>query len=301
MSSPRPSSPSFASTASSSRNASPAGRTSLSATGAPSTTSTRRPNNNRAALRDYYGLKSAGPVSANKDKDTSPQPSSNGGDSSHHQNGRANANAREVESELDGPEFDAAAYVRRVLAEQDLAGVLRAEGGLINEIKSLDGEKKALVYDNYSKLITATETIGKMRRNMDPLTPTTSTLAPAVAYIAETTAALRERSMADTAVATAAATAGAGAGSTRDSQGKMEGERDEAGGGRTEEGQRRRQVETVRWVLDAPRRLGTLVEAGQREEADGVWEEVSGLLKKWNGVDGVEEVRSECKRIMGSA
>lgn len=30
------------------------------------------------------------------------------------------------------------------------------------EIKGLDGERKALVYDNYSKLITATETIGKV-------------------------------------------------------------------------------------------------------------------------------------------
>lgn len=30
------------------------------------------------------------------------------------------------------------------------------------EIKGLDGERKALVYDNYSKLISATETIGKV-------------------------------------------------------------------------------------------------------------------------------------------
>lgn len=31
------------------------------------------------------------------------------------------------------------------------------------EIKGLDGERKALVYDNYSKLITATDTIRKVR------------------------------------------------------------------------------------------------------------------------------------------
>ena len=30
------------------------------------------------------------------------------------------------------------------------------------EIKGLDGERKALVYDNYSKLITATDTIRKV-------------------------------------------------------------------------------------------------------------------------------------------
>ena len=31
------------------------------------------------------------------------------------------------------------------------------------EIKGLDGERKALVYDNYSKLIAATDTIRKVR------------------------------------------------------------------------------------------------------------------------------------------
>jgi len=38
-------------------------------------------------------------------------------------------------------------------------------GGLIQsgiEIKGLDGERKALVYDNYSKLITATDTIRRV-------------------------------------------------------------------------------------------------------------------------------------------
>lgn len=30
------------------------------------------------------------------------------------------------------------------------------------EIRGLDGERKALVYDNYSKLITATDTIHKV-------------------------------------------------------------------------------------------------------------------------------------------
>ncbi len=32
-----------------------------------------------------------------------------------------------------------------------------------SEIRGLDGERKALVYDNYSKLITATDTIHKVR------------------------------------------------------------------------------------------------------------------------------------------
>jgi len=37
------------------------------------------------------------------------------------------------------------------------------------EIKGLDGERKALVYDNYSKLITATDTIRKVRHPQSTL------------------------------------------------------------------------------------------------------------------------------------
>lgn len=104
------------------------------------------------------------------------------------------------ESELDREGFDAEKYVAEVLGREGLEGVLRVEAGLIGgelfyccliftwegwaiqngglggegaahadgmvarlEIRGLDGERKALVYDNYSKLITATDTIRKVR------------------------------------------------------------------------------------------------------------------------------------------
>lgn len=66
------------------------------------------------------------------------------------------------ESELDAEGFDAEGYVKGILAKEGLEDLLRIERVLINEIKALDGERKALVYDNYSKLITATDTIRKV-------------------------------------------------------------------------------------------------------------------------------------------
>lgn len=158
-----------------------------------------------------------------------------------------------------------------MLAGHGLEGVLRVEAGLVNEIKGLDGERKALVYDNYSKLITATDTIRKMRNNMDPLTPTTSTLSPAVAHIAETARGL---------------VAGVG-------DGKSGKERKEAFT------KRRRENDTVRWVLGTPRRLEELLEAGNVEDAKKDWEEVQRILKKWEDVAGVEELRTQCEKTMG--
>ncbi|MCJ1475204.1 hypothetical protein MMC13_003864 [Lambiella insularis] len=212
---------------------------------------------NRAALRDYYGLRNAA--------------------SAEETSGVQHEDAEVKESELDQEGFDAEGYVRKVLRKENLEGVLKIEGGLVNEIRGLDGERKALVYDNYSKLITATDTIRKMRTNMDPLTPTTSNLAPAIAHIATTAAslahALRDRVKVPSIVENVEVM------------------------GLDDEG-RERQRQTVRWVLDAPRRLQQSVESGERERARRDWEEVRDLLNQWNGTKGVEETRQACEQAL---
>lgn len=179
---------------------------------------------------------------------------------------------------MDVEGFDAEAYVRGVLASQGLEGVLRVEGALINEIKALDGERKALVYDNYSKLITATDTIRKMRTNMDPLTPATSTLSPAISHIAETARSL--------------------AGSLQDgspsSDASSTAERETV-----DDTQRRKEQDTVLWVLGTPKRLQQMLSDGKKKEADTEWIEIKSLLEAWHGVPGVQELTDHCLALVG--
>ena len=66
-------------------------------------------------------------------------------------------------SEMDAAGFDADAYVQRALDASGLVELLRLYAGVLKDIRTLDAEKKSLVYDNYSRLITATETIRKVR------------------------------------------------------------------------------------------------------------------------------------------
>jgi len=178
----------------------------------------------------------------------------------------------DTESELDKPDFDAESYVLSLLAREGLESVLKVEAGLVGEVRGLDGEKKALVYDNYSKLIAATETIRSMREKMDPMTPTTSTLKPAIGHIAETAATL--------------------SGELRKQHG--------ASGGleRQEVKSKQEQQKSVRWVLDAPERLRRTIADGHKSEADADWEEVSKLLNKWQNVKGVDAVRQACLEAM---
>jgi hypothetical protein len=123
-----------------------------------------------------------------------------------------------------------------------------------------------------------------MRGNMDPLAPTTHTLGPAISHIAETAASLSS--------------------SLQDNrQSKEEGlgisirvEQDEKD--KTDLEKKRRQQDTVRWVLDTPRRLQDMVDKDQDEKAEQEWEEVSRILDKWKGVAGVQELREQCEAIM---
>lgn len=118
---------------------------------------------------------------------------------------------------------------------------------------------------------------------MDPLAPTTHTLGPAIAHIAETATSLSS--------------------SMQDLQDKPEGlgidihvQKDP----REEEAaaKKLKQQRTVRWVLGTPRRLRDLVDQEQEEEAIKEWEEVSKILDKWENVAGVEEIRAACESIL---
>lgn len=120
-----------------------------------------------------------------------------------------------------------------------------------------------------------------MRSNMDPLTPTTSTLSPAISHIAETATSL------STSFQVRGLTAEGVAGSI-DDQGMTAGRKQQ------------QQQETVRWVFGAPQRLQMMLDAGRGKEAAEDWGEVQRLLGKWVGINGVKEIRDTCMKVMES-
>lgn len=135
----------------------------------------------------------------------------------------------------------------------------------MSEIKNLDGERKALVYDNYSKLIRATETIGQLQKGMDDREggglKVMETLVPSVEKVAET---------------------------ARDIQTSRQGST----------GKRARERGTVQWVLSAPQRLAAMAHNGQHQLAKEEWEDVRELLDSWKAVKGADTVRNSCEAAL---
>jgi vacuolar protein sorting-associated protein 51 len=236
----------------------------------PPNSSQRR---NRAALRDYYNLKSKdSPQSNNLSRTASIASTTSNGTSS---TVTALDDASIFRSQLDEPDFDAEAYIQDLLKSSNLKTVLKAEASLVSEIKNLDGERKALVYDNYSKLIAATQTIGTMRKSMDEAgrgSRSIGMLGPAVDGVARSAGELN-RGNSGTDIA--------------QRRRRREVQREE-----------RSKRETVKWVLGTPARLERKLKESPREEAEADWEEVQTLFRKWQGVKGVAELKAACEAIM---
>ncbi|KAH6686810.1 Vps51/Vps67-domain-containing protein [Plectosphaerella plurivora] len=199
---------------------------------------------NRAALREYYNLK----------KQQAATPTL-----------EVTQHSEVSASEIDVADFDAEAYVTKALEGSSLEELLRIYARVLGEVRALDAEKKALVYDNYSKLISATETIRKMRANMDPLNPMASTLDPAIAQIYSQASAIRD-SLRQSVPAP-------------DSEETTQKEALE---------KKRRAKKLAREVLDTPERLRKLAAEGKMLEARRQWELPRRLLESWRakGVGG---------------
>jgi vacuolar protein sorting-associated protein 51 len=220
---------------------------------------------NRAALRDYYNLK-AKPSPTGR----SASIASTTSDSTVTSAGPADGTSPLL-AQLDAEDFKAEAYIAQLLSSASLRDVLRTESALVSEIRTLDGERKALVYDNYSKLIKAVGTIGDMQRGMQKGRTGDGGL-DGVEALRGRMAGLEEsvRSL--------------GSEGTR-----MEDE---------EKTEMRRERGVVKKVLEAPARIEELVRSGKREEAEMEWARTKRWLDAWYSVKGVDEVRTKCQEII---
>lgn len=215
---------------------------------------------NRTALREYYNLKKE-----ENQKLEGAQEKLQG----HLHNDISVSEVRP--SQMDKKDFDGEAYAKHVLETQSLGQLLKTYNGILTDIRALDAEKKALVYDNYSKLITATETIRKMRSNMDPLNPMASTLDPAIASIYERAAQIKSE--------------------LRSSMTPAQRAKAELSAlDREKLARKLKSKALVNQILDTPQRLRILVAEGKVDEAKVEWKGPEEILMRWKeeGRGGVD-------------
>ncbi|KAG8986018.1 hypothetical protein FRB90_004271 [Tulasnella sp. 427] len=71
--------------------------------------------------------------------------------------------------DVDSTAFDAKAYYDQLITVSTLSGLLKRENELVSEIRTLESDRQALVYNHHHELIAASDTIRAMKQRADTL------------------------------------------------------------------------------------------------------------------------------------
>ena len=71
------------------------------------------------------------------------------------------------ELNIDSASFAVDKYVGALLQYKSLEELVQRGNAMVSEIKSLDSDMQMLVYENYNKFISATDTIRKMKNRVE--------------------------------------------------------------------------------------------------------------------------------------
>ncbi|KAG0336451.1 Vacuolar protein sorting-associated protein 51 [Podila humilis] len=131
----------------------------------------------KSFLRNYYGIQQAKTTATSVTKDNN---SSN----------QAGPVSKSDPYDLDSHGFEVDKYMHKIFVEKQLPGLVQTDNELVADIRQLDGDMKTLVYENYSKFLSATDTINKMKTNVDNLESEMSRLTQNIDKIATSSSAI---------------------------------------------------------------------------------------------------------------
>ncbi|CAH2325198.1 vacuolar sorting-associated 51 homolog [Pelobates cultripes] len=93
-------------------------------------------------------------------------------------------------TDIDGVHFDPELYLTQLRKERSLAQLMDVESDMVRQIRALDSDMQTLVYENYNKFISATDTIRKMKNDFKKMEDEMDGLAANMAVITEFSASI---------------------------------------------------------------------------------------------------------------
>ena len=118
----------------------------------------------KALLSSYYGAGEAGPAGQ---PGAAHKAGEDAGSGSSSQPSLATKSIHDALPAMDSPAYNVDQHTARMLKTLPLEKLMVEHRGMAREIKNLDSDMQQLVYENYNKFISATDTIRTMKSNMD--------------------------------------------------------------------------------------------------------------------------------------
>eukprot|EP00727_Mastigamoeba_balamuthi_P008022 m51a1_g3840 hypothetical protein (802) ;mRNA; f:352165-355278 len=176
---------------------------------------------------------------------------------------------REDPNNIDGVNFDPEKYTARFLQQASLKQLLDHNQKLQEEIKEMDSDMKMLVYENYNKFISATDTIRNMKQNVGTIETEMEQLTHKMDNIMECADRIN------------AALSG-----NRDRLERLT--------------SAHRLLKRLQFVVALPARLRKCIEMGSYVEAVQYYSKTRALIQKNNHLPSFARIQTECSEIMGS-
>uniref|UniRef100_A0A7N8X8K5 Vacuolar protein sorting-associated protein 51 homolog n=1 Tax=Mastacembelus armatus TaxID=205130 RepID=A0A7N8X8K5_9TELE len=92
--------------------------------------------------------------------------------------------------DINGPHFDPELFLNKLRRECSLAELMDQETCMVKQIRSLDSDMQTLVYENYNKFISATDTIRKMKNDFKKMEDEMDCLSANMAAITDFSACI---------------------------------------------------------------------------------------------------------------
>ncbi|XP_053703122.1 vacuolar protein sorting-associated protein 51 homolog [Synchiropus splendidus] len=92
--------------------------------------------------------------------------------------------------DINGPHFEPEEYLNKLRRECSLAELMDQEACMVKQIRSLDSDMQTLVYENYNKFISATDTIRKMKNDFKKMEDEMDCLSANMAAITDFSAGI---------------------------------------------------------------------------------------------------------------
>ncbi|CAM5154845.1 unnamed protein product [Natator depressus] len=93
-------------------------------------------------------------------------------------------------TDINGAHFDPEVFLTKLRKECSLAQLMDCETDMVKQIRALDSDMQTLVYENYNKFISATDTIRKMKNDFKKMEDEMDCLAANMAVITEFSACI---------------------------------------------------------------------------------------------------------------
>ncbi|KAJ2357027.1 hypothetical protein IWW50_001642 [Coemansia erecta] len=181
--------------------------------------------------------------------------------------GSADSKRRGNPLDLDSAGFESKRYLKKVLVEEGVGGLLRVDNELVRAVRQIDGEMKTMVYENYSKFISATETIGKMKQDADYMDAEMAKLSQRVNRISAKTSAVNSKFA-----------------ERRERIQRLSSEH--------------RLLRNLQCLFDLPEQLGRLIGAGRFVDAARTWARTQPLLHHYRRLGAFAGVEKDGKEMM---